>query len=129
MIDKIQSRTVYEDYPPTFSWKKLFHKLCFEQMLENFTKLAQPAKDLTEGEEQPAPFKIFYEYINKIGDQIEVLRIPSMDKTKLKSNHFWIMPTITKLVNLRVIKMHKHNDHYVGPDFFNFLRKGTAKLA
>ena len=57
-----------------------------------------------------------------------MLRIPSIDKTKLKSNHFWIMPIITKLTTLRVVKMHKHNDHMIGPDFYNFLRKGSAKL-
>ena len=92
-------------------------------MLDNFTKLAVPRKakesvagsDDEEDEAPPvAPFQVFYEYINKIGGSIEVLRIPSMDKTKLKSNHFWIMPLLTKLPALRVIKMHKHPVHSVG---------------
>ena len=83
-------------------------------MLENFTKICD--------------FRVFYDYVNKLGDQIEVLRIPSLDKTKLKSNHYWIMPLLTKLPSLRVIKMHKHTDHHVGPDFFKFFLKGMNYL-
>ena len=75
------------------------------------------------------PFKLFYDYLNKIGDSIEVLRIPSILKTRLKSNHFWIMPLITKLKNLRAVKMHLQKGHYIGPDFFNFFKKANDKLA
>lgn len=73
-------------------------------------------------------FSLFYDYINKLGKSIEVLRIPSLDKTKLKSNHYWIMPLLTKLPALRSIKMHKHSDHNIGPDFFKFVSKGMAHL-
>ena len=83
-------------------------------MLEHFTKVCD--------------FKVFYDYVNKLGPQIEVLRLPSMDKTKLKSNHYWVMSLITKLPALRAIKMHKHPDHCVGPDFFKFLLKGMNYL-
>lgn len=83
-------------------------------MLENFDKVRD--------------FKVFYEYVNKLGPQIEVLRIPSLDKTKLKSNHYWIMPLITKLPALRAIKLHKHPDHNIGPDFFKFFLKATNYL-
>ena len=38
------------------------------------------------------------------------------------------MPLITKLTALRVVKMHKHPDHYIGPDFFKFLLKGMNYL-
>ena len=47
------ANTVNPDYPSTFSWRNLFHKLCFEQMLGNLGV----TKD----------FKLFYEYINKLG--------------------------------------------------------------
>jgi len=73
-------------------------------------------------------FSLFYDYINKLGKSIEVLRIPSLDKTKLKSNHYWIMPLLTKLPALRAFKMHKHSDHNIGPDFFKFVSKGMAYL-
>ena len=116
---------------------KLFHKLCFEQLLENFSKLAIP-RPIDDKEEESkelkqantsGPFKLFYDYLNKIGDSIEVLRIPSILKTRLKSNHFWIMPLVTKLKNLRAIKMHLQKGHYIGPDFFNFFKKANDKLA
>ena len=44
---------VYEDYPAAFSWRDLYHKLCFEHMISNFDKILD--------------FKVFYEYVNKIG--------------------------------------------------------------
>lgn len=66
-----------------FTWSDLFYKLCFEQMLDNFSKLRD--------------FKILYEYINEIGDKIRVLRVKVQDKTKLKSNHYWILVLLSKL--------------------------------
>jgi hypothetical protein len=33
---KLQKVTVIDDYPGTYSWKDLFIKLCFEQMLQYF---------------------------------------------------------------------------------------------
>ena len=134
ILAEIQSNSVYCDYPDTFDWMKLFHKLCFEQLLENFSKLAIPRPNDEESKEikesnTKGPFKMLYEYISKFGDSIEVLRIPSIDKHRLKSNHFWIMPLLTKLENLRAIKMHLQKGHRVGPDFFNFFKKANAKLA
>jgi len=35
----LAQETVYEDYGATFSWRDLFHKLCFEQMVASFDKL------------------------------------------------------------------------------------------
>ena len=32
-LDQIKSKTAFEDYPETFTWRHLFHKLCFEQIL------------------------------------------------------------------------------------------------
>jgi hypothetical protein len=134
-VEDIASATVYSDYPASFGWMKLFHKLCFEQLLENFSKLAIPRPDQDEESKEvkeankSGPFKLLYEYLNKLGDSIEVLRIPSILKQRLKSNHFWIMPLVTKLPNLRAIKMHLKPGHYVGPDFFNFFKKANDKLA
>lgn len=51
-------------------------------------------------------FSLFYEYVNKLGDSLEVLRIRGINKTKLKSNHYWIMVLMTKLTKLRVVKLH-----------------------
>lgn len=74
-------------------------------------------------------FSVFYDYINKLGDSLEVLRVRAINKTKLKSNHYWIMVLVTKLTKLRVLKLHAHQGIYVGPDFFKFLLKGINYMA
>jgi len=73
-------------------------------------------------------FKIMYEYINKLGSEISVLRIRALDKTKLKSNHYWIMTLLGKLPALKVLKLHKHEILHLGPDFFKFLQKGFTYM-
>lgn len=35
-ITTVSSKTVIEDYPQAFTWRELFLKLCFEQMLQYF---------------------------------------------------------------------------------------------
>jgi len=35
-IQNISKTTIVEDYPETFTWRDLFIKLCFEQMLQYF---------------------------------------------------------------------------------------------
>jgi len=49
----LKDSTVYTDYPETFTWRDLYHKLCFEHMQSNFDKFLD--------------FTLFYEYINKLG--------------------------------------------------------------
>ena len=53
-----------------------------------------------------------------------MLRVQAIDKTKLKSNHYWIMVLLTKLHNLRVIKFQGNMGSYATPDFFKFMLKG-----
>lgn len=67
------SETLSKDYDPsTFTWRHLFHKLCFEQMIANLGMTCD--------------FKLMYKYIQYLGPEIKVLRIPTIDKTSLKSN-------------------------------------------
>lgn len=91
-LKEIEGDKIYEDYPASFNWRDLYHKLCFESMLTSFDKFLD--------------FKLFYEYINKLGSSIEVLRVRTLNKTKLKSNHYWIMVLMTKMTKLRVLKLH-----------------------
>lgn len=35
-------------------------------------------------------FKLFYKFINDLGNEITILRIPDLNKTKIKSNHYWL---------------------------------------
>lgn len=51
--DEISQENVFAEYPADFSWRDLYHKLCFEQMVNNFDKILD--------------FGVFYEYVNKIG--------------------------------------------------------------
>lgn len=74
-------------------------------------------------------FPTFYDYVNKLGVAQEVLRIPILNKTKLKSNHYWIMVLMTKLPNLRAIKLHGNKMIHAGPDFFKFWVKGMNYMA
>lgn len=109
-LKEVSAEKIYDDYPASFSWRDLYHKLCFEFMLTNFDKLLN--------------FEVFYDYVNKLGDSIEVLRVRTLNKTKLKSNHYWVMVLMTKLTKLRVLKLHGNQVCHVGPDFFKFLLKG-----
>ena len=114
-VDTVRSERVYDDYTAAFTWRDLYHKLCFEQMLANFDKLLD--------------FGVFYDYVNKLGDSVQVLRVRTLNKTKLKSNHYWIMVLMTKLTKLRVVKIHGSSNAYVGPDFYKFLLKGMNYMA
>ena len=70
-----------------------------------------------------------YDYINKIGAEIPVLRLGTIDKKSLKSNHYWLMAVVSKMTSLKVLKLHKHNgDTNFGQDGFKFLQKGLAYM-
>lgn len=109
-LRKIRQTTVSEDYQADFSWRKLYHKLCFEQMLDKLSITCD--------------FKLMYEYINKLGSEIPVLRVSIIDKTKLKSNHYWLMTLIGKMPALKVLKLHLPIGIRFGGEGFKFLVKG-----
>jgi hypothetical protein len=70
-------------------------------------------------------FKLMYEFINKLGSQIPVLRIETIDKTKLKSNQYWIMALVSKMPAIKVLKLHKPlGGKALGKDGYKFLLKG-----
>lgn len=111
----ILGQTTNPDYPQNFSWRKLFHKLCFEQMIANLAITCD--------------FKMMYEYITRIGPEISVLRVCTIDKTKLKSNQYWLMALVSKMPALQVLKMHKPDGGKVlGKDGYKFLLKGLTYM-
>jgi hypothetical protein len=55
-------------------------------------------------------FELAYEFIKVFGDEIEVLKIAILNKTSLKSNHYWLMAILPKLKNLKVLKLYREND-------------------
>lgn len=112
---KVSEAYAIGDYPSNFSWRHLFAKLCFEEMIENLPVTCD--------------FKMMYDYINKLGPLIPVLRIPIIDKTKLKSNHYWIMALVGKMPNLETLKIHRpHSGKTLGPDGWKFLQKGFSYM-
>mmetsp|Transcript_47983 Transcript_47983/g.65030 ORF Transcript_47983/g.65030 Transcript_47983/m.65030 type:complete len:108 (-) Transcript_47983:966-1289(-) len=96
------------------NWRQLFHKLCFEQMIFYFPQLLD--------------FKLMHQFITDLGPEIKNLRIKIINKTALKSNHYWIMSIVGKLTNLKVLKLHKDSDVTFGEDGFKFLTKGLKYL-
>ena len=69
-------------------------------------------------------FQLMYEFINKLGNEISVLRISIIDKTKLKSNHYWLMALLGKMTAIKVLKLHLPQGVKFGAEGFKFLLKG-----
>ena len=106
----IGKHTVYEDYPENFTWRDLFLKLCFEQMLQYFP--------------QHQDFKLFYHYIDVIGPLIHTLRLRILEKKQFKSNNYYLMALIGRLQNVKVLKIHKDTLVYLDADGFKYMQKG-----
>ncbi len=69
-------------------------------------------------------FPLMYDYINKLGSEISVLRLSIIEKTKLKSNHYWLMAVLGKMSALKVLKLHLPQNVKFGGEGFKFLLKG-----
>jgi hypothetical protein len=110
VMTNLTNTTIIEDYPVTFTWRDLFLKLCFEQMLQYFP--------------QHQDFKLFYKYIDVMGPLIHTLRLKILDKRKFKSNNYYLMALIGRLPTLKVLKMHKDTLVNLGVDGFKYLQKG-----
>lgn len=109
-MSKVAQKTVVDDYPAAFTWRDLFFKLVFEQMLQYFP--------------QHQDFKLFYKYIDAIGPHLHTLRVKILDKKKFKSNNYYLMALIGRLRALKVLKLHKDAIVYLGVDGFKYMQKG-----
>ena len=88
--------TTREDYDSaTFGYKQLMIKLVFEELL----------KDLCLNYN----FEIIYEFIKLFQADISVVKFMLIDTTHLKSNNYYLMGIIPKLVNLKVLKFYKES--------------------
>jgi hypothetical protein len=112
LASQVEKETVIDDYnEATFSWRKLFHKLCFEEMIDNFTKVCD--------------FEKMYKYINVLGSEIPVLRLKVLEKKNLKSNFYYLMVIIGRLPSLSILKLHQAaNATNMDEGGFKFLVKG-----
>jgi len=93
----MQDLTDYQDYDPkTFTYKKLMIKLAFEYILTDL--------------ELNQNFELVYEYIKAYGEHLESVNFRIIDKTSLKSNHYWLMAIIPKLTKLKQFRLIAEND-------------------
>lgn len=108
----LNSFTKHEDYTAEFTWMQLYVKLAFEDMLDHFSELCD--------------FKILYKYINACNSHLESVVVPILDKTKFKSNNYWIMALVGRLSHVTTFKFKKEQNMYFGADGFKFLQKGFS---
>lgn len=73
---------------------------------------------------QHQDFKLFYKYIDVFGPHIQTLRLSMLDKTKFKSNNYYLMALLGRMKNLKILKIHKEPTVLFGADGFKFLQKG-----
>lgn len=85
-------------------------KLFFEQLIIDL--------DLTHN------FEMIYEFIKVFQEDLTSLKFRLIDKTSLKSNHYWIMAILPKLKYLRHLTIYRGVENFNMPiDFFKFMVK------
>lgn len=108
-LAKYDTYTVSDEYDSQFNFKKLFLKLTFEFLIRDL----QFNKD----------FEMIYEFIKAFGKDLTSVNFKVIDKSSLKSNHYWLMAIIPKLTSMKSFKLFKQNNLHLGPDSFKFLLK------
>lgn len=71
-------------------------------------------------------FELIYEYIKTFGEHLESINFRIIDKTSLKSNHYWLMAIIPKLTKLKQFTIIAENDQPATQDMFKFLSKAFS---
>jgi hypothetical protein len=72
-------------------------------------------------------FEIVYEFIKTYGDLLENVSIKLIDKTSIKSNHYWMMAFFPKLKNLKQFTIFNENNS-CNADGYKFLNKSMEYL-
>jgi len=75
--------STHVNYEPAFTYRQLFIKLAFEYIQRDL----QYNKD----------FEMLYEYIKTFEKELTCIKLKFIDKSSLKSNHYWLMALIPKL--------------------------------
>lgn len=97
----------------TFGFKQLFLKLAFEQLIQDL--------DLTHN------FEMIYEFIKEFQADLKTLKLRIVDKTSLKSNHYWLMAILPKLKSLKHLTLYRGIETFsIGKDFYKFLVKAFS---
>ena len=103
--------TLAQDYDANFTYKSLFLKLAFEAIV----------CDLHINHD----FEMIYEFIKTFGKELTCIKLRAIDKTSLKSNHYWLMAIIPKLLSLKTLKLYNQEFMPLSFDFFKFLQKAN----
>ena len=95
-----------------FTYKQLFLKLVFEYLMQELEK----NKD----------FETIYEYIRTFGKQLTSVKLKIINKSGFKSGHYWLLGIISKLLNLKTLKIYQTDQNPFGKDGYRFLEKAMA---
>ena len=107
----LNDATVIQQYDEkTFGFRQLFVKLAFEQLIQDL--------DLTHN------FEMIYEFIKEYQADLKTLKLRIIDKSSLKSNHYWLMAILPKLKSLKHLTIYRGIENFnLGKDFYKFLVK------
>jgi len=96
LVEDNQSAVLSEYNNEKFTYRQLFVKLVFEFLMNDL--------------EYNYNFEIIYEFIKVFVDDLTCIKINILDKTSLKSNHYWLMAIIPKLTKLKTLKIYMDQD-------------------
>ena len=96
LVEDNQSAVLSEYNNEKFTYRHLFVKLVFEFLMNDL--------------EYNYNFEIIYEFIKVFVEDLTCIKINILDKTSLKSNHYWLMAIIPKLTKLKTIKIYMDQD-------------------
>lgn len=69
---------------------------------------------------------MIYEFIKTFGTDLSCIKMKLIDKTSLKSNHYWLMAIIPKLTNVKTLKLYRQEHQGQSYDFYKFLVKAMG---
>ena len=72
---------------------------------------------------------MIYEFIKLFGPELVSVKLKGINKTSLKSNHYWLMAIIPKLKNLKALTLYLSELSSITYDFFKFLNKALTYFA
>jgi len=116
-VENLLAKTTFKDYPESFNWRNLFHKLIFEEFLSVMNLSVYWTRN---------PLKLLCTYIDALAPELTVVRI-QVDYKRLKSKNYWLMMLLSRLTNLRAVFFHADASYlHVDNDYFKFMKKGLA---
>lgn len=113
-VDKqYEEYSLIKDYDEeTFTYKKLMIKLVFEELVKNVALNYN--------------FEFIYEFLKLFVSDLEAIKWPLIDTSHLKSNNYYLMAIIPKLVHLKIVKFYQDTNQPLSANGVNFLKKALS---